>query len=821
MRDRRLGLTLLGVLCASISAFLLSSSPALAASAPAVGYVWSVNVTITGATIKAMVNPDEADTTYRFEYGTDTSYGITIPRPDQAVGSGSSEVEISQTLTGLRAGATYHYRVVAINAEGTTDGADHMFKTYTAAETAEAETCPNAQFRVGGRSTGLPDCRAYEMVSPLDKNGGNVMGSGETTVVSSVSGDRVSFASTTGFGETDGSGGAGLVQYIATRGEHGWSTHGLTPTPALNSDQIFVGDTYVQAFSEELDQDVVQGSELPKATGGTHTVSDLYRQNTESDQLEPITKALGSQEPGTFELSSPLRGYDGDLGVVTFQTEASLLAQTDVVGSATKLYVWKHGTLEVAGVLPDGTIPVGGAAAARPEKLALENIGTVSADGSRILFVSPTDGSAPEQLYMRKGGSATVRISESEGSTPVAEPQEVTFQAASPDGKKVLFTTSDRLLDTDPGGAQLGLYLYTDSPHPESESNLTFIARINTSGYNVAELVPGMSDDASRIFFFSASAPGISEEGTYLWDKGMLRYVMSGFVGNQTSRVSLDGRRLAFITNRQQNDQDLGVNPNGEPFAGMYFYDEGSEKLTCVSCPPSGAAVTSNVQITPNVTEEIVGFTLPFRPNFMSDDGRYIFFSTGDALVPQDTNKLYDVYEYQAVTGKVVLLSSGTGETASSFMNASPSGDDVFLVTLQSLTKTDTDSLVDLYDARVDGGLPEPPPPPVPCAGDACQGVPSPAPSFNSASGFSGLGNRAPAGTRSVKARSVPKSTLLAKALKMCRKQTKRKRVTCEARARKKYGSGRLPAHRRRAKARSKSKRPTNAVKLMSRRNGR
>ena len=57
---------------------------------------------------------------------------------------------------------------------------------------------------------------------------------------------------------------------------------------------------------------------------------------------------------------------------------------------------------------------------------------------------------------------------------------------------------------------------------------------------------------------------------------------------------------------------------------------------------------------------------------FMSNDGR-AFFYTPDALVPQDTNNLHDVYEY--VEGRPQLISSGTSaqdtqQTAQSDKNA-------------------------------------------------------------------------------------------------------------------------------------------------------
>jgi hypothetical protein len=131
----------------------------------------------------------------------------------------------------------------------------------------------------------------------------------------------------------------------------------------------------------------------------------------------------------------------------------------------------------------------------------------------------------------------------------------------------------------------------------------------------------------------------------------------------------------------------------------------------------------------------------PFKERYLSGDGRYAFFTSVQPLVPQDTNGLPDAYEYDANTGQVHLISSGTGEDGSWFEDASETGSDVFFLTAQRLTGWDTDTLTDLYDARVNGGFPEPSPAPAACDGDACQGVPSAVPSFNTASGFAGLGN--------------------------------------------------------------------------------
>jgi hypothetical protein len=743
----------------------------LTLNAPVVRREFSGNIGVTSATLNATLNPMYFDTTYHFEYGTSTSYGTTAPVPDGDIGSGSghhvddeeSDITVSQPLTGLQAATTYHYRVVATNANGTTEGPDHTFSTWPAPGPAEAENCPNAAYRVGTPSAALPDCRAYEMVSPVDKNGSDIEGDyGWHTGLAAASGNRVAFTSHVGIGDTTGSGIGGGTQYVATRGSAGWSARGVTPTPASGLPQIFLGATRPDAFSTELDEELVEAYDLPGLGNDAPGALNIYLENTEDQLLETISTPLGSTKVGFVDLEGATHGYSSDLGVVALETPDSMLPQTDG-NSNEKLYVWEHGTLNLAGVLPDGSIPLGGSASPVRRATYFNLSHSVSSDGSRVFFVSPTDGSSLPQLYMRKDGSSTVWVSESEASTPDLEPQHVVFETASPDGKKVLFTTSDRLTDADPGGAQLGLYMYTDGPHPESESNLTFIARINSNGDDKPEeLVPGIgeSDGHTRIYFMSGPAPGFPVEGTYLWDDGTIHFVaaetfrirgQSNFkIFEPEWDVSSDGEHFAFTTNRKQlTNEDTGPTHRGSEgevhnhFQAMYVYAEPNETLRCVSCPSNGAAMASDVQMAPYATQPAVKLGYNFSQRFMSDDGRYVFFSTADALVPQDTNGLYDVYEYDASTGKVSLLSPGTGDSSVWFFDASSNGDDAFLMTREHLVSKDRDTLVDLYDARVNGGFPEPPPPPPACVGDACQGVPSAAPVFSTASGLTGLGNGA------------------------------------------------------------------------------
>jgi hypothetical protein len=89
----------------------------------------AAGVARTSATLEAQIDPSGFDTTYRFEYGTSASYGTSVPVPDADIGSGLSDVPVSQSIGGLRSGVTYHYRVVATNSQGRVDGPDRTFTT--------------------------------------------------------------------------------------------------------------------------------------------------------------------------------------------------------------------------------------------------------------------------------------------------------------------------------------------------------------------------------------------------------------------------------------------------------------------------------------------------------------------------------------------------------------------------------------------------------------------------------------------------------------------------------------------------------------------
>jgi hypothetical protein len=82
------------------------------------------------AFFNATVNPSGFATTYQFQYGTTKEFGTTVPATPVSAGSGTTGVPANLKVTALKPFTTYYYRVVATNAEGTTNGETQVFRTY-------------------------------------------------------------------------------------------------------------------------------------------------------------------------------------------------------------------------------------------------------------------------------------------------------------------------------------------------------------------------------------------------------------------------------------------------------------------------------------------------------------------------------------------------------------------------------------------------------------------------------------------------------------------------------------------------------------------
>jgi hypothetical protein len=208
------------------------------------------------------------------------------------------------------------------------------------------------------------------------------------------------------------------------------------------------------------------------------------------------------------------------------------------------------------------------------------------------------------------------------------------------------------------------------------------------------------------------------------------------------------------------NAQIPGGFNDGNGFEQIYRYAVSSKELDCISCPPTPVAPSGDTHISYDSREpgkSNGGDAVPvttIETRGMSADGTRVFFDTPDPLVTRDTNGKSDVYEWE--DGKIYLISSGSSNEGSFFLDSSESGGDAFFATAEGVVPGDSDGAYDVYDARIPRPGDDPPPSAVPCKGSVCQGPPSVpvllgAPASES---FSGAGNLAPTPQSRVKGKT-------------------------------------------------------------------
>ena len=197
-----------------------------------------------------------------------------------------------------------------------------------------------------------------------------------------------------------------------------------------------------------------------------------------------------------------------------------------------------------------------------------------------------------------------------------------------------------------------------------------------------------------------------------------------------SARTSTNGQYLAFTSTNSLTGYDNTDQSSGSPDPEIFRYDAATGKLACASCNPNGVAPSAGGAV---VNGPYATLSAPaYLQRYVSDSGQ-VFFDTAEQLLPRDTNAVKDVYEWEPDGtgschsaaenhGCMDLLSGGTSVDPSLFLDASTSGNDVFLATTQQLVQADNDGAYDIYDARVDGGFPAAGPPP--CTGEDCKPPP-------------------------------------------------------------------------------------------------
>ena len=313
-----------------------------------------------------------------------------------------------------------------------------------------------------------------------------------------------------------------------------------------------------------------------------------------------------------------------------------------------------------------------------------------------------------------------------------------------------------------------------------------------------------------------------------------------------TARVSGNGEWLAFMSQQSLPGYDNHDAMSGKPDEEVFLYHAvGPGELTCASCNPTGARPSGveyqqirgglaggdrvwgkNTWIAANIpgwTPNEVEVAL-YQSHYLSDSGRF-FFNSSDALVPRDVNGAEDVYEFEppgvgdctresmeygtASGGCVGLISSGNSAGESGFLDASGDGSDVFFLTSAKLASQDYDKTVDIYDAHACSAsspcTPQPVASPPSCDTEAsCRAAPTQQPAIfgaPSSATFNGAGNQTAGspGSVSAKAKPLTRAQRLARALKLCRAESKHRRAACVRAAKHKYAQAAAKTRRSQA----------------------
>jgi hypothetical protein len=488
----------------------------------------------------------------------------------------------------------------------------------------------------------------------------------------------------------------------------------------------------------------------------------------------------------TFQAAS------SDLSRVVF-SEAAELTPESVPGS--NLFVWSEGSVRAIGILPNGEhVPAKLGAATRewgagdlsgPLQGLAPVSHAVSADGESVffeanggLYLRENAGQAPAAVAdcrttSEAGLACTLQLDRSVGA---GSDGGGVFQFASRDGNRVFFISDHAL--TFPASAQAGkpdLYEYD-----VSAGQLTNLTAVGSSEAANVRGFSGGSDDGSHLYFVARGVlTGSDQNGQgetalpgqpnlYLVHDGVLIYVatlstweavpiggkdqhnwwetaqVGAEFGHLKTAWSPSGRYLLFSSHKPLTGFDNApAEPGlcgGENCEELFLYDAEAEELRCVSCDPDDGRPVAHTRLVERA--EFLRFAPGprYAVRAVLDSGQ-VFFETQNSLSPQDVNGFQDVYEYRSGIPK--LISSGTAQGGSAFVDASADGRDVFFVSPESLVRADRDRLPSIYDARVNGGFAEPPLPPPPCDGaEACRS-PGPAPpaSAPATPGFIGPGN--------------------------------------------------------------------------------
>jgi hypothetical protein len=700
---------------------------------------------------------ESSETHYRFEYVSQASFtehgwSEASMTPEETAVPGSQLEAVHGLLPVLTAGETYRYRLVAtssIPGVGTIEGPEETLKVPSFTVSPTPSPCPNEAFRTG-LSAHLPDCRAYELVTPVEKGGSLEPWYYEPIVQTNVQvgedGDHLVVNSSAG---TVNWGSAGDSPYLFTReAGKGWTMSTGSPQPVTG-----IATHLPQLFSDDLTQMAFESSYQTSSAG-------------DSEQLEyfvgpvagPYTKVASIPRSAGLEAGQWVAMNKSFSKLVLKSRDHSLLGSPTGTRSGYDLYEYTaQGGLQQLNVNgePRSTIGSCGAQVARGREGgygsgalfagAQSGLNTISADGSRVFFyasaphecasedelsIETQRGIGPNvNLYVRVDGSETFDIGPYK------------FLGANEQGTRVLLENSN--------GEQFGYDSEAGTLQPQSNAEKETASEMALLG--VPYQAEPKGDEA------------LSHPRYTYWSGAASYQPMKNGQGEETF-----------------NDQ-------------VYRYDSMEHVVQCISCASPYDPAPKQPSFLNSGFGENVRSTIPLLRDY-SENGQFAFFFTSSALVPQDVDgeispeeyndavfngvesiaiisPSTDVYEWRAagvdgcehVQGCLALITDGRGGHFSSVLGSAEEGHEVFIYTHAKLLPRDVDTSGDIYAVRVDGGFAPPPPRPTECEGDACSTAPaSPTDATPSSLTFSGTGNvtgEPSASTKTVKKKGHKKKT--------------------------------------------------------------
>jgi hypothetical protein len=733
---------------------------------PAVTPEPALPILYTEATLNAQINPVGLETEYRFEYLSREAFeeqgGFEGPATHhtatEVLKAGEAPVPVSANLFGLNEGTEYLFRAVAKNAVGRLAGPSASFATQAR---RGAEDCPNALYRFG-LSANLPDCRAYELVTPAQTDG--LIPRAEASATSpSVGfsnwltvqrgegvGERLSYFTN---GTLPGFEGNGVLDgYRSERGagDHplgGWQSSLFSPNyaqsaPGIHANAFQLGIASDQLYSawemnhepETFPETLPHGVYLRTPSG-----FEVMGQGSLGEDLGALNRYVGPGGRAIFSSTADLEPNAAPAGTAAIYARQAGSASTEVVSTKPGGSAFGAGeAARYAGATEDGSavaFSVGSTLYLHREgqTFAIASSGTfagISEDGRRIFYTGASNGNSAGSLHACDTEAGPCTGSGAHAPTTIASSG--IFALVSPDGTHAFFSSTEALTGAEENENGEEALPGAHNLYAWDGAVTRFIGRL------------GPSD------FVKGSFSGISEMTLAAWTQAIGLSPQSGRAYAPTRSTDAGGV-FAFQSHGRLTAYD------NEGKGEIYRYDpaaEEGERLICVSCNPAGTAPGATALL------EDVGDISPLRSTSMvanlTEDGNEVFFQSFDRLLPEDANEVEDVYEWKAkgvvgpggevcqrTLGCLSLISSGQGEVPSYLYAMSGDGHDVFFQTKEKLVGMDVAGSPSIYDARVGGGIPEPIEA-APCQGDACQGQGALPPKLPSPeSGGAGGGNEA------------------------------------------------------------------------------